>query len=206
MTVMRTTPLIAIGCSLLVASIASAQAPKEMLREPSTFATINDVAARSRALFDEAAKVITSPRCLNCHPASDRPTQGNDLHPHLPFATRGEGGVGVPGNTCRECHTDVNFSLKEAASYRSIPGNPRWGLAPIEMAWQGKTVREICQQLKNPSRNGGRDLALIHAHTAGDDLVAWGWQPGEGRDPAPGTQQLFGDLIQAWIDTGAECP
>jgi hypothetical protein len=138
-------PLIAIGCSLLVASIASAQAPKEILRDPSTFATINDVADRSRALFDEAAKVITSPRCLNCHPANNRPTQGNDLHPHLPFATRGEGGVGVPGNTCRECHTDVNFSLKEAASYRSIPGNPRWGLAPIEMAWQGKTVREICQ-------------------------------------------------------------
>jgi hypothetical protein len=39
--------------------------------------------------------------------------------------------VGVPGNTCRECHTDVNFSLKEAASYQSIPGNPRWGLAPM---------------------------------------------------------------------------
>jgi hypothetical protein len=161
MTIMRTPPLIAIGCSLLIASIASAQAPKEMLRDPSTFATINDVPARSRALFDEAAKVITSPRCLNCHPANDRPTQGNDLHPHLPFATRGEGGVGVPGNTCRECHTDVNFSLKEAASYRSIPGNPRWGLAPIEMAWQGKTVREICLQLKDPSRGRNAPKALV---------------------------------------------
>jgi hypothetical protein len=92
MTIMRTPPLIAIGCSLLVASIASAQAPKEILRDPSTFATINDVADRSRALFDEAAKVITSPRCLNCHPANDRPTQGNDLHPHLLFATRGGSG------------------------------------------------------------------------------------------------------------------
>ena len=149
-TVMRTLLLIAIGCSIVI-SVASAQAPRETLRSPTTFATIDDVATRSRALFDEAAKVITSPRCLNCHPANDRPTQGNDLHPHLPFATRGEGGVGVPGNTCRECHTDINFSLKEAASYQSIPGNPRWGLAPIEMAWQGKTVREICQQLKDPS-------------------------------------------------------
>ena len=83
---MRTPPLIAMGCYLLLASIASAQAPKEVLRDPSTFATINDVADRSRALFDEAAKVITSPRCLNCHPANNRPTQGNDLHPHLPFA------------------------------------------------------------------------------------------------------------------------
>jgi hypothetical protein len=58
---MRTPELIVIGCSLLAASIASAQAPKEMLRDPSTFATINDVADRSRALFDEAAKVITVP-------------------------------------------------------------------------------------------------------------------------------------------------
>ena len=53
----------------------------------------------------------------------------------------------------------------------AILGAPSWGLAPIEMAWQGKTVREICQQLKDPSRNGNRDLALVHEHAAGDDLV-----------------------------------
>ena len=44
--------------------------------------------------------------------------------------------------------------------------------------------------------------ARLHEHAAGDDLIAWGWQPGAGRDPAPGTQQLFGALVQAWIDTG----
>jgi hypothetical protein len=100
----------------------------------------------------------------------------------------------------------ILLHLRRKLQSSPIPGYPRWGLAPIEMAWQGKTVREICQQLKDPSRNGGRDLALIRAHAAGDDLVAWGWQPGDGRDPAPGTEQLFGELIQAWIDTGAECP
>ena len=176
------------------------------LRDPSNFASIGDQPARSRALFTEAARVIMSPRCLNCHPAGDRPTQGNDLHAHNPPVTRGENGVGVPGNTCSACHTDRNFTLQEHASYRSIPGHPRWGLAPIEMAWQGKSVGEICRQLKDPSRNGGRDLALLHEHTAGDDLIAWGWQPGAGRDPAPGTQKQFGELIKAWIDTGAECP
>jgi hypothetical protein len=46
----------------------------------------------------------------------------------------------------------------------------------------------------------------LHEHLAHDDLVAWGWQPGEGRDPAPGSQALLGELIQAWIDTGAYCP
>ena len=44
-------------------------------------------------LFSEAAKVIMGPRCMNCHPASDRPLQGNDKHPHLPPVVRGEAGV-----------------------------------------------------------------------------------------------------------------
>jgi hypothetical protein len=46
----------------------------------------------------------------------------------------------------------------------------------------------------------------VHEHAAKDDLVAWGWAPGVGRDPAPGTQELFGQLIKAWIDSGAQCP
>jgi hypothetical protein len=176
------------------------------LRDPASFASIGDQAARSRALFSEAAKVIMSPRCMNCHPAGDRPTQANDMHPHMPPVTRGDAGIGVPGNTCTACHTDHNFTLEEHSSYRSIPGHPRWSLAPIEMAWQGKSAGEICLQLRDPKRNGGRDLARLHEHAAGDDLIAWGWQPGAGRDPAPGTQQLFGALVQAWIDTGAQCP
>jgi hypothetical protein len=195
------------GASALISLHAYGQAPAGAgLRDPSTFAGVGDQATRSRALFTEAAKVIMSPRCLNCHPANDRPRQGDDLHPHMPPVTRGQNGVGVPGNTCGACHTGGNYTLQADASYRSIPGHPRWSVAPIDMAWQGKSVGEICRQLKDPSRNGGRDLALLHAHTAGDDLIAWGWQPGVGRDPAPGTQKLFGELIQAWIDTGAECP
>ena len=74
------------------------------------------------------------------------------------------------------------------------------------MAWEGKTLGEICQQLKDKDRNGGRDLAMLHEHIAKDDLVAWGWQPGRGREPAPGSQELVGRLVQAWIDSGAECP
>jgi hypothetical protein len=205
------------GAAALVSIHAFAQAPTSQpqtaepqegggLRDPSAFAAVGDQAARSRALFTEAAKVITSPRCMNCHPAGDRPTQGNDMHVHMPPVTRGDAGLGVPGNTCSACHTEHNFTLEERTSYRSIPGHVRWGMAPIEMAWQGKSLGQICLQLKDPQRNGGRDLARLHEHAAGDDLVAWGWRPGEGRDPAPGTQQLFGALVQAWIDTGAQCP
>jgi hypothetical protein len=46
----------------------------------------------------------------------------------------------------------------------------RPGASPI-LAWQGKTVSEICQQLKDPQRNGGRSLELLHEHLAEDDLV-----------------------------------
>jgi hypothetical protein len=197
--------LVCAGFFLLTASGTEAQNGTE-LRPPTAFAGITDLQARSRALFTEAAKVIMSPRCMNCHPAGDRPTQGNDQHPHEPFVIRGDGGGGVPGNTCTACHTDRNFTLGDGASYQSIPGHPRWALAPIEMAWQGKSPSEICAQLKDRNRNGGRDLALLHEHLAKDDLIAWGWNPGLGREPAPGTQARLGELIQAWIESGAQCP
>jgi hypothetical protein len=41
---------------------------------------------------------------------------------------------------------------------------------------------------------------------AEDSLVGWGWLPGTGRQPAPGTQKEFGELIKAWVETGAACP
>lgn len=205
---LMTALLLASGCaSLLVfgSVVATAQKPDE-LRSASEFSGIQDPRMRSRALFTEAAKVIMNPRCMNCHPATDRPTQGNDQHTHMPPVIGGNNGGGVAGNTCSACHTERNVTLREKASYASIPGHPRWGLAPIEMAWQGKSVGEICAQLKDTARNGGRDLTLLHEHFAKDELVGWGWNPGAGRAPAPGTQQQLGELIQAWIDTGAQCP
>lgn len=177
------------------------------LRPVASFSGIADANERSRALFGEIAKVVTNPRCLNCHPVGDRPLQGNDSHQHIPPIPRGEAGLGVPGVSCSSCHTEKNFTLVgTGATYKSIPGHPRWQLAPIEFAWEGKSIGQICQQLKDPNRNGGRTLALLHEHFAKDDLVAWGWAPGEGRAPAPGTQAQLGELVQAWIDTGAACP
>jgi hypothetical protein len=177
------------------------------LRGVDAFSGISNRAERSRALFSEAAKVIASARCMNCHPAGDHPLQGDDQQSHLLGVLRGEANNGVPGLPCASCHTDRNFTLSVgAASYQSIPGHPRWSLAPIEMAWTGKSVGQICRQLKDPASNGGRSLALLHDHIAKDDLVGWAWRPGPGRRPAPGTQEQLGFIIQAWIDTGAECP
>jgi len=202
----------AAAVGVLAASAAVAQIqdtrtsnPRD-LRPLASFSGISDQAERSRALFNEIAKVVTHPRCMNCHPAGNHPLQGDDRHEHLPPVPRGDAGLGVAGLNCATCHTERNFKLVGTATYKSIPGHPRWQLAPMEMAWEGKSVSQICQQLKDPARNGGRTLALLHEHFAKDDLVAWGWAPGEGREPAPGSQQQLGELAQAWIDSGAQCP
>lgn len=174
------------------------------LKDASEFASIANPAERSRAIFGEIGKVLTNPRCMNCHPAGDHPTQGDDAHEHMPPIWRAE--TGHFEVACSGCHTSQNFTLTEAATYRSIPGHPRWGFAPLSMAWQDKSLGEICRQLKDVQLNGGRDLAALQEHIAKDDLVGWAWNPGEGRKPAPGSQEAAGNLVQAWIDSGAECP
>lgn len=174
------------------------------LKPPAAFASIPDKAARSRALFAEIGKVLTHPRCMNCHPAGNQPLQGAEHRIHYP--PTGRAGPDFFGAACSTCHSDRNVKIYAQASFQSIPGHPRWGLAPLSMAWQGKSLAEICIQIKDKSRNGGRDLKLLQEHVAKDDLVAWAWNPGEGREPAPGSQEQAGQLLQAWIDSGAECP
>ena len=96
--------------------------------------------------------------------------------------------------------------LLEAATYQSIPGHPQWGFAPLSMTWEGKSLGEICRRLKDVQLNGGSDLVALQEHIAKDDLEALGMESGEGRKPAPGSQEAAGKLVQVWIESGAECP
>lgn len=169
------------------------------LRPVAAFASIADPQARSIALFEEAGRVIQHPRCMNCHPRTDRPTQTDAMRPHMPWVTRGPDDAGAPTLRCSTCHHDANF----AAS--GVPGNPKWKLAPIEMAWAGKTLGAICRQILDPSRAHMSREQLLH-HMAEDELVGWAWHPGGKRTPAPGTQAAFGALIEDWLDTGGKCP
>lgn len=189
--------------ALAVAPATFAQtpaAPSEGLRGPAAFADIADPRARSVALFEEAGKVIQHPRCVNCHPAGDRPLQGDDGHLHQPIVQRGEGGIGVPGMYCTTCHQAANYDAV------GMPGHPEWHLAPIEMAWAGRSLGQICAQIKDSERNGGMSMAELVEHMAHDSLVGWGWAPDAGRAPVPGTQEVFGQLIGAWAEGGAACP
>ena len=122
----------------------------------SDFDNITDKNERAVALFEEAGKVIQSPRCMNCHPAGERPTQTDRMRPHQPLVVRGEGGMGAPGGlVCTTCHHEANFDPA------GVPGNPKWALAPAEMAWQGKTLGQICVQIKDkePQRRQGHGRA-----------------------------------------------
>lgn len=193
--------LVSAGCSRPDAErpVLPASAPGE-LRAPDEFAVIDDATERSRALFVEAAKVFHHPRCSNCHPAGDTPYQEDEGREHDPPVARGPQDEGVPALQCRSCHQDRNLELAR------VPGAPHWSLAPKSMAWVGKSTASICAQLKDPARNGGKSLAQIVEHVREDPLVAWGWDPGHGRTPAPGSQAALGDLVAAWVETGAACP
>jgi len=174
--------------------------PGSELKPASAFAVIADKDERAVALFNEAGKVIQHPRCVNCHPAGDRPGQGDDSHPHRPLVVRGPDNFGAIAMRCTTCHGPANFDPG------GVPGNPKWHLAPIEMAWVGKSLGEICTQIKDKSRNGGMSMEQLVHHMSEDELVGWAWNPGRGRQPAPGTQKSFGELIQAWVDSGGACP
>jgi hypothetical protein len=170
------------------------------LRPPDVFDAIPRRADRSAALFLEMSRVLLHPRCVNCHPDGDVPHQGMAGALHEPPVLRGPDDHGIPGLECTSCHQDHNVDLAR------VPGAPAWHLAPIEMAWVGKTPHAICEQMKDPDRNGGKTLDQLVEHNAHDALVGWGWAPGDGREPAPGTQARFGEITAAWVATGAACP
>ncbi|HVE51189.1 MAG TPA: Isoquinoline 1-oxidoreductase subunit [Casimicrobiaceae bacterium] len=173
------------------------------LKPAASFASIADSRERALALFAEAGKVIQHPRCVNCHPRADRPLQGDAMRVHIPPVTRGKDGHGGVAMECKSCHAAKNF---DATPMLAVPGHERWHLAPIEMAWEGRSLGEICVQIKDRARNGNKSLAEIVEHMASDSLVGWGWNPGNGRTAAPGTQREFGEIIKAWASAGAHCP
>jgi hypothetical protein len=177
---------------------AVSNTPSGSLASVESFSSISDQETRSAAYFTELGKVLTHPRCLNCHPAGDRPRQGDMARLHQPPVMRGADGFGLPALRCPICH--------QAANFGTVPGNPIWHLAPREMGWEGKTLDQICAQIKDPAQNGGRSLETLVEHIGEDHLVGWAWAPGSGRTPAPGTQKEAGALVEAWVKTGAACP
>jgi len=150
-------------------------------------------------------KVVTHVRCMNCHPAGDRPLQGEDSHIHYFGVQRGEDGHGVAALKCGTCHQDEN-NLNSG-----VPGAPHWHLAPRSMAWEGLSDPEIARRIVDQKFNGGKTLQEIEKHMTEDDLVLWAFNPGvnnEGipREKPPVSEQEFIEAVKLWIASGAKIP
>lgn len=160
--------------------------------------------AKAKAAFNDAVKVFFSARCANCHPGNDIPTQGDEMTPHAQGVTRGKDGKGVYGMTCTTCHQAENL-----AGDHMPPGVPNWHMPPAnqKMVFQGLTARQLCMNLKNPLKNGGRKTPkdAIH-HLEEDPLVHWAWTPGNGRTVPPMSYEDFMKTMKEWVDNGAACP
>jgi len=78
-------------------------------------------------------------------------------------------------------------------------------LAPIEADWFGKSSQEICAQLRDPERNGGRTMIELAEHLNHDLILHWAWNPGGGRQPAPYSLQEHIDDLLVWGVAGFPC-
>ena len=117
------------------------------------------------------------------------------------FVHGGESRIGAETIPCATCH-----GLENAPQPNGPPGAKVWALAPVEMAWWRKSSAELCAQIKDPERNGGRDVEALAQHIEHDALVLWGWDPGPGRAPAPHSAEALAGFIRAWGAAGAPCP
>jgi hypothetical protein len=187
-------------CTLLLAGCSHAT--------PETPAPAAAAAKPDEALasFELVRGVLQSPRCVVCHPRGDRPLQGDDLHVHLQNVQRGPKGQGAVGLACATCHGTANLP----ASYGPDmpPGvSTGWEMTTpqTKMVFERMSPRALCEQLKDPKRNGGRDMAALTAHMS-SPLVLWGWAPGTGRAPVSVPHARFLAAFKAWAAQGAPCP
>ena len=162
--------------------------------------------AEAVAAFGTVQQVLQHPRCANCHIAGDVPRQFDASIPHSQAVVRGPSGVGVPGMPCSTCHADAN----PPASYgpHAPPGAPGWRLPPPgrELVFLDATPAQLCETLTDPKLNGGHDLATLVHFVENDELVAWGWAPGEGRSPVPIARDEFVAQFKSWANAGGPCP
>ncbi|HKE16689.1 MAG TPA: hypothetical protein VKB80_17570 [Kofleriaceae bacterium] len=162
-----------------------------------------EAVAAGRRAFADVARVLQSPRCRNCHPRGDAPLQTDAGRPHRMNITRLSAEAGLP---CGACHQERNA---ETLGIRGgPPGAPKWGLPPAAtpMVFEGKTRTALCEQLRDPARNGKRTLEQLLEHVSSDPLVLWGWNPGGRRTVPPLSHRAFVASFRTWVDSGGACP
>ena len=150
---------------------------------------------RPRRVRDRAG-VLQHPRCQNCHPAGDAPLQGDEGRPHAQNVQRGPTGHGMVGAECTTCHGPANPPDSYGAHIAARQSRRAGTCRRPSRSWCSSASRRgaLCEQIKDPARNGGKDMAALRAHLD-DPLVTWGWSPGFGRTPIPTPRDAFLDRV-----------
>ena len=154
--------------------------------------------------------VLTHPRCINCHTATNYPQQGDERHRHFANVVRGPANTGVPGLNCSSCHQKAN------ADSTGVPGGHSWHLAPLSMKWQDESDRPlssamVCRSVKDRSRNHNLDGPGLLKHHEEEPLVLWAWNPGRRPDGSmrtlpPLSHAEFVAATRQWVEAGMPCP
>src|SRR5438270_12873020 len=162
------------------------------------------------AAWEQVYAVLISPRCINCHTATNYPQQGDDRHRHFANVVRGPEGQGVPGLNCATCHQTAN------ADSTGVPGAQGWHLAPLSMAWQDRDDRvlssaAVCRAVTDRSKNQNLDGPGLLKHHEEAELVRWAWTPGRrsdgtARSTPPISHAEFVEATRRWVEAGTPCP
>lgn len=157
--------------------------------------------------------VVTHPRCANCHVDANAipiwtPAGETKPRPHGMNIHGGESRIGAEKIVCSTCH------MTSTQPNDPAPSPPRagidWQLAPVAFIWFGKRGAEICRQLKDSSRNGGRDAKGLIEHLRHDasqsGFIPRAWAPGAGRSTPPGSFEEHVADMTLWGLAGQPCP
>ena len=167
--------------------------------------------------------VLTSPRCINCHTATnstspstnDYPRQTDTRRPHLYAISRGSDNKGLGNGRCETCHGLTNNPVTGAPGV-SEDGKPSWQLAPTTMAWESSPGQpmdgaSLCKMIQDPSLNGGLDAEGLIKHVETEAFVLWAWNPGldsrgKPRTRPPLSHREFTAAFSRWLRQGGLCP
>jgi hypothetical protein len=166
----------------------------------------SDNASRAAQAFEVVRSVLQHPRCANCHIPEDFPRQLDTNVQHAMNIQRGPTGHGAAAMECSGCHGQENLPVSYGPHVP--PGAPNWHLPPPEtrMVFLGVSPAQLCATIKDKSATRGKDLQAMLVHNRDDKLVAWGWNPGLGRNPVPVPRDEFVAAFKTWMDLGAPCP
>ncbi|MEO1017619.1 MAG: hypothetical protein AAFY56_07990 [Pseudomonadota bacterium] len=156
--------------------------------------------------------VFSHPRCVNCHVGETNiplwtSSDGSTTRAHGMRINAGDSRIGAETLLCSNCHQTTNKpnTVPHAAPHTGMI----WRLAPVEFQWTNRDSLQICEQVRNPETNGGRDARGLIDHIVHDaslfGFISWGFDPGPGRSTPPGTIQTHLEDMKIWVSAGMPC-